>query len=147
MLDVATGGKVALAVVAILAALVGIALAVRVYLQKRIEAGRARDPRRGLDGTTARSPPSSAGPVSRPSRPSPTFDGSVIDGAVNGVGGAVRGGGRGLRVLQTGFVRSYALGVAVGAVALLVYFLTRSGFWCPSRSLPPRAPTPSRPHR
>ena len=48
VLDVATGGKVAMAVVAILASLVGIALAVRVYLQKRIEAGRTRDPRRGL---------------------------------------------------------------------------------------------------
>ena len=39
----------------------------------------------------------------------------------------MRGGGKGLRVIQTGFVRSYALGVAVGAVALLVYFLTRAG--------------------
>ena len=37
MLDVATGGKVAMAVVAILASLVGIALAVRVYLQKRMK--------------------------------------------------------------------------------------------------------------
>ena len=48
VLDVATGGKVAMAVIATLASLVGIALAVRVYLQKRIDAGRARDPRRGL---------------------------------------------------------------------------------------------------
>ena len=46
------------------------------------------------------------------------FDGTVIDGAVNGVAALVRGGGKGLRVLQTGFVRSYALGVAVGVVAL-----------------------------
>ena len=52
---------------------------------------------------------------------------TVIDGAVNGVAGAVRGGGTGLRVLQTGFVRSYALGVAVGVVGLLAYFLTRAG--------------------
>ena len=55
------------------------------------------------------------------------FDRTVIDGAVNGVAGAVRGGGKGLRVLQTGYVRSYALGVAVGVVALLAYFLTRAG--------------------
>ena len=27
--------------------------------------------------------------------------------------------------LQTGYVRSYALGVAIGAVGLLAYFLTR----------------------
>jgi NADH-quinone oxidoreductase subunit L len=50
---------------------------------------------------------------------------TVIDGAVNGVAGVVRGGGKGLRVLQSGYVRSYALGVAVGVVGLLAYFLTR----------------------
>ena len=32
---------------------------------------------------------------------------------------------RGLRVLQSGYLRSYALWVAVGVVGLLVYFLTR----------------------
>ena len=56
-----------------------------------------------------------------------TFDAEVIDGAVNGVAAVVRGSGKGLRVLQTGFVRSYALGVAVGVVGLLAYFLTRGG--------------------
>ena len=58
-----------------------------------------------------------------------TFDAEVVDGAVNGVAATVRGSGRGLRVLQTGFVRSYALGVAVGVVGLLAYFLTRAGVW------------------
>ena len=56
------------------------------------------------------------------------FDSNVVDGAVNGVAGLVRGGGRGLRVLQTGYVRSYALGVSVGVVVLLGYFLTRVSF-------------------
>jgi NADH-quinone oxidoreductase subunit L len=53
------------------------------------------------------------------------FDKNVIDGAVNGVATGVRQGGRGLRIVQSGYLRSYALGVAVGVVGLLVYFLTR----------------------
>jgi NADH-quinone oxidoreductase subunit L len=53
------------------------------------------------------------------------FDTKVIDGAVNGVGRLARGAGEGLRRIQTGFVRQYALGIAVGAVALLAYMVTR----------------------
>jgi NADH-quinone oxidoreductase subunit L len=56
------------------------------------------------------------------------FDRTVVDGAVNGVASLVRRSGGGLRILQTGFVRSYALGVAAGVVALLGYFLTRVSF-------------------
>ena len=126
VLDVASGTKVALAAIAVLTGLVGIALAARVYLQKRtapvepellaegwyydrsISAFVGGPGRQGFEAVTA-------------------FDETVIDGAVNGVGAAVRGSGRGIRVLQTGFVRSYALGVAIGAVGLLVYFLTRTG--------------------
>ena len=127
VLDVATGGKVAMAVIAILASLVGIALAVRVYLQKRTK---PVEPEILAEAWRYDSTISAfvGGPGEQAFEAIATFDGSVIDGAVNGVGGAVRSGGRGLRVFQTGFVRSYALGVAVGAVALLVYFLTRSGF-------------------
>jgi NADH-quinone oxidoreductase subunit L len=53
------------------------------------------------------------------------FDNKVIDGAVNGVGRLAKGAGDGLRRIQTGFVRQYALGIALGAVALLAYMLTR----------------------
>ena len=49
----------------------------------------------------------------------------VIDGAVNGVARLARGAGSGLRRIQTGFVRQYALGIVLGAVALLAYMLTR----------------------
>jgi len=48
-------------------------------------------------------------------------DQEIIDGAVNGVGGVVRRGGRSLRTLQTGYVRNYALGIAAGTVAILLY--------------------------
>ena len=55
-------------------------------------------------------------------------DRAGIDGAVNGVASAARAGSGGLRRLQTGLVRNYALGVAVGAVLLLVYIATRVTF-------------------
>jgi NADH-quinone oxidoreductase subunit L len=53
------------------------------------------------------------------------FDTKVIDGAVNGIGRLTRAAGGGLRRIQTGFVRQYALGIVIGAVALLAYMLTR----------------------
>jgi NADH-quinone oxidoreductase subunit L len=56
---------------------------------------------------------------------SAVFDTKVIDGAVNGVARLARGAGSGLRRVQTGFVRQYALGIVIGAVALLAYMLTR----------------------
>ncbi|CAN5494114.1 NADH-quinone oxidoreductase subunit L [soil metagenome] len=49
-----------------------------------------------------------------------------IDGIVNGVGALVRGAGGRLRVVQTGYVRTYALGMAAGAVGLLGFFLARA---------------------
>jgi hypothetical protein len=45
---------------------------------------------------------------------------------VNGVAVAVREGGGQLRRLQTGYVRTYALGVAAGTVGLLAWFLVRA---------------------
>ena len=53
------------------------------------------------------------------------FDLGVVDGLVNGVGRAVaRLAGWGRRI-QTGFVRSYALGLFIGVVAILVWVGTR----------------------
>ncbi len=54
-------------------------------------------------------------------------DKGVIDGAVNGVATLTALGGRTLRKLQTGYVRNYALGLAGGAVALLLYVAIRGG--------------------
>ena len=48
-------------------------------------------------------------------------------GAVNGVATVVRGGSLGLRRLQSGYVRNYALWLAVGAVLVLAWFLTKAG--------------------
>ena len=68
--------------------------------------------------------------IGRPSQAVARFaatvvDLEVIDGAVNGVGRLARGAGAGLRRVQTGFVRQYALGIAVGAVALLAFMASR----------------------
>jgi NADH-quinone oxidoreductase subunit L len=56
---------------------------------------------------------------------SDVVDHEVIDGAVNGVGVLVRSGAGQLRKLQSGYVRSYALGIAAGAVLLLAWFFSR----------------------
>jgi NADH-quinone oxidoreductase subunit L len=54
------------------------------------------------------------------------FDKRIVDGAVNGVAGLVRGSGSQLRRLQTGYVRNYALGIAAGAVAIVGYVVFRA---------------------
>ena len=54
------------------------------------------------------------------------FDKGIVDGAVNGVAALVRRGADEGRRLQTGYVRNYALGIAVGAFVLVGLFLTRA---------------------
>ena len=49
------------------------------------------------------------------------FDRNVVDGAVNGVAWLARRSGDGLRLLQTGRVQDYALGVFWGVVVLLLF--------------------------
>jgi NADH-quinone oxidoreductase subunit L len=56
------------------------------------------------------------------------IDATVVDGAVNGTGGLVQAIGSKVRVVQTGYVRNYALGIAGGAVLALGWFLVRAGF-------------------
>ena len=52
-------------------------------------------------------------------------DKNVVDGAVNGTAGLVHITAEKLRRLQSGFVRQYALGFAVGVVVLLAWFVSR----------------------
>ena len=56
-----------------------------------------------------------------------TVDTKVIDGSVNGVAGLVRRAGDGLRALQDGHVRRYAIGIVLGTTALLMYLLAYVG--------------------
>ena len=68
-----------------------------------------------------------SGPVTSAARfLSEGVDRDVIDGAVNGIGRSFRGVGGGLRKVQTGLVRNYALAIVLGAVLLLVFVTTRA---------------------
>ncbi len=126
---VASGTKVGLAVVAVIAGAVGIALAGAVYLKGRFPAEKIEHPILakgwGYDSAIAAF---MGGPGRLGADGLAVFDKVVIDGAVDGTGSAVRGLSGQLRRLQSGFVRTYAAMVAVGAVALIGYFLARATF-------------------
>jgi NADH-quinone oxidoreductase subunit L len=54
-------------------------------------------------------------------------DATLVEGLVDGVATLAAQTGRQLRRLQTGYVRNYALGIGVGAVALLAFVAMRAG--------------------
>jgi NADH-quinone oxidoreductase subunit L len=125
-LHLSSGAKVGLAALTTAGSLTGIAIAYLFYMRG---AGHRFEPRVlrqgwGIDQlyTTLM-----GGPVRRLARwSSDVFDRRVIDGAVNGVATLVRASGGRLRAVQSGFVRNYALAVAVGAVGILTYALARA---------------------
>jgi NADH-quinone oxidoreductase subunit L len=123
-----TALKVALAAIAVAAAVTGIAVAYAVYIRKRVKAVEpdvllhAWHVDEGI-GAFVGGPGQAAAAFT-----ADVIDEQVIDGAVNGVGVLVREGGARLRVVQTGYVRTYALGIAGGAVLLLGWFISRAGF-------------------
>ena len=53
------------------------------------------------------------------------FDLGLIDGIVNGVARVVTGSAQVLRRVQTGFVMNYAVGILLGAVAVIAVLLSR----------------------
>jgi NADH-quinone oxidoreductase subunit L len=55
------------------------------------------------------------------------IDAGLINGTVNGIARMASGTGRQLRRLQTGYVRNYALGIGIGAAAVLAYVAARVG--------------------
>ncbi|MDZ7679301.1 MAG: NADH-quinone oxidoreductase subunit L [Acidimicrobiales bacterium] len=127
VLSVDTGTKWLVAVLSVALALVGIAVAAAVYLQRRAKAEpfeqRAFAEGWWIDSTFARLVD---GPGRGVFNAATWFDRTIIDGAVNGVATSVRVGGTALRTVQTGLVRSYALGIGLGAVLLAAWFLTRA---------------------
>ena len=46
------------------------------------------------------------------------FDREIVDGIVNGIGAVTRRSGGGLARVQTGRVQNYALGIALGLIAM-----------------------------
>jgi NADH-quinone oxidoreductase subunit L len=55
------------------------------------------------------------------------IDAKWVDGLVNGLATGIAATGRQLRRAQTGYLRNYALGIGVGAAALLFYVSLRAG--------------------
>ena len=55
-----------------------------------------------------------------------TVEEQIIDGAVNGLARLTSLAGEGLRRVQTGHVRNYALAMFIGIVAVMVYFIVRA---------------------
>ena len=53
------------------------------------------------------------------------FDRTIVDGVVRSVGRGTELVGESLRVLQPGFVRSYAVGIGVGSILAMTWFLGR----------------------
>jgi NADH-quinone oxidoreductase subunit L len=118
-----------LAVVAVAVGLVGIFIAYLMYVRRTLSSKEVEQEAFAdglyIDSSYARFV---GGPGTRMFDGVAWFDSHVIDGAVNGVGTVVTVAGTQLRRLQSGRVRGYAMGIAVGAVLLLGYMVTRMGF-------------------
>ena len=110
--------------VAVIVALAGIALSLAVYAKRRLPAVEPRVLENAwyYDATVARLV---GGPGKSAFDGITRFDARVVDGAVNGAGAVARHLGGLVRRSQTGFVRAYAALIAVGAVALLAWFVWR----------------------
>ncbi|MEZ5182387.1 MAG: NADH-quinone oxidoreductase subunit L [Acidimicrobiales bacterium] len=125
-----TGAKVSLALIATAAGLLGIAAAGAVYLRKRQDLmAKIEQPilAKGwyYDSSIAAF---MGGPGRKAFDAVAWFDKHVIDGAVNGVATVVgKGADRG-RLVQTGYVRNYALGLTFGVILLVGLFLTKAVF-------------------
>ncbi len=121
-----TATKVTLAVIAVGAGAVGIGFAVMVWLKGRVSSERLEptflENAMYVDATFARV---AGGPGTRAFQATADTDATVVDGAVNGVGWLVQRFGELIRPAQSGLLRNYAIGVAIGAVGLIVWFVTR----------------------
>ncbi len=128
-LTASAGLKWVLAAIAVAGGLFGILVAAAIYLGNRFPASKVELPilARGWRYDEAITN-FMGGPGRKGFDFVAWFDATFVDGAVNGVGRVVRSGGGQLRRLQSGLVRSYAAMVAVGAVALLAWFLSRASF-------------------
>ena len=110
--------------VAVVVALAGIAASVLVYSKKKVA---AIEPEVLANGWFYDSAISKfmGGPGRKSFDAVAWADRTIVDGAVNGVGRIVRTSGSVVRRVQTGAVRTYAAGVGLGVVALLLWFFLR----------------------
>ncbi len=116
--------KYVLLVVAVLIAATGIAAAFAVYTKKKAKAVEPRVLEQAwfYDAGAAKLV---GGPGRAAFNAVAWADSHIVDGAVNGTATLVRGIARQVRKSQSGFTRVYAALMAVGAVALLAWFLYR----------------------
>ena len=119
-------GKVSLAVIAAVVALIGIGAAIMIYAQHKAKPIEPRVLQNGwyYDATVSRF---MGGPGREAFDAVAWYDATVIDGAVNGVGRLVRGTAQKIRTVQTGNVRNYAAAIGVGVVLLLAWFVVVRG--------------------
>jgi NADH-quinone oxidoreductase subunit L len=115
-----------LAIIAIAAALIGIAAGIAVYAKHK---AKAIEPQLLADGYRYDATVSAfmGGPGRKLFEAITWFDQAVIDGAVNGSARAVRGAARQIRKGQTGNIRNYAGILGIGAVLLLAWFVVARG--------------------
>ena len=128
-LSLGGGTKWILGVVAIAGSLLGVSAGAAVYARRRLYPARIEHPFLArawrIDELVTNF---MGGPGRRAFERTTQFDEQVVDGAVNATGSLVRSAGNRLRAAQTGLVRSYALGIGIGAVGLLAWFISRVGF-------------------
>ena len=122
------GVKWGLAVVATIGGLLGIAGAFAVYIRKRQDLAAKVEQPVLVKGWFYDSAITAfmGGPGRKAFDAVAWFDRTVIDGAVNGVATVVREGSDKGRLVQTGYVRNYALGLAAGAVVVAALLLSKA---------------------
>ncbi|WP_419551223.1 NADH-quinone oxidoreductase subunit L [Candidatus Poriferisodalis sp.] len=118
--------KVLLACTAIVVALIGVAIAVLAWLRSRIPTDQLEPALLEnvfyVDATISNFV---GGSGTAAFEAAATADRRFVDGAVNGVARLVRMIGEAVRPLQSGYLRHYASGVAVGAIILVVWLALR----------------------
>ena len=116
-----TSTKVVLAVISVVIGVLGITIATLAWLFRRIPTEQLEpeflENAMYVDSTYARVV---SGPGTSSFQKAADFDKGVVDGAVNGVGAAVRKLGQLIQPAQSGYLRNYATGVAIGALMILV---------------------------
>jgi len=121
-----TATKVTLAVIAVLSGLIGIGFAVMVWLKGRVKSTGLEpeflENAMYVDATYARVV---GGVGTSAFQLAADADKRFVDGAVNGVGLLTRKVGELIRPAQSGYLRNYAVGIAVGGLAMIVWFVLR----------------------
>jgi len=116
-----TSTKVVLAVISVVIGVLGITIATLAWLFRRIPTEQLEpeflENAMYVDSTYARVV---SGPGTSSFQKAADFDKGVVDGAVNGVGVTVRKLGQLIQPAQSGYMRNYATGVAIGALMILV---------------------------